>query len=147
MIRIVKLLLPALIPAWNFFDIIAPSPRIQFALLNAEGDEPVEWTEFRQRPARVSLFTMLWRMIWNPLWNESLFVMSCAERILEHPTEHSENEILHRIAADLGREHNFDVAGRFLQFRLLLVQREGEQLQQELVFQSQIKPLSSLVAR
>ena len=27
-----RLLLPALIPSWRFFDVIAPSPRIEYAL-------------------------------------------------------------------------------------------------------------------
>lgn len=26
-----KLLLPALIPSWNFFDVIAPAPRVEYA--------------------------------------------------------------------------------------------------------------------
>ena len=30
-----KLLLPALIPSWSFFDVIAPSPRIEYALLRS----------------------------------------------------------------------------------------------------------------
>ena len=35
MLQTVKLLLPALIPSWRFFSTIAPSPRIEFALLDA----------------------------------------------------------------------------------------------------------------
>lgn len=142
MIQVLKLLLPALIPSWNFFDVIAPSPRIQFALLNSEDEEPPQWREFRPRPARVSFMQMLAHMVWNPVWNESLFMISCAERLMEQPTQHSEDEILKRIVAELNRDNESAVAGTLLQFRLLVVRREGEQLQQELVFESSIKPLS-----
>ncbi len=40
-------------------------------------------------------------MFWNPEGNESLFLVSCAERIMENYTPHSENEILKRIARDI----------------------------------------------
>lgn len=142
MIRVLKLLLPALIPSWRFFDVIAPSPRIQYALLNAKDEEPSEWREFRPRPERVSFLQMLMRMLWNPLWNESLFMVSCAERLLEQPTLHSEDEILKRIEAQLKGDKAHDVNGVHLQFRLLVVRREGSQILQEPVFQSRILEIS-----
>ena len=36
MFNVLKLLIPALLPSWNFFDYITPSPRIQFTLLKHE---------------------------------------------------------------------------------------------------------------
>ena len=93
MVRILQLLLPALIPSWNFFDVIVPSPRIQFSILNPENELQAEWQEFRPRPADLSIWQMLGRMLSNPVWNESLFLMSCAERLMEYPTRHSEDEI------------------------------------------------------
>ena len=36
--QIIRLLLPALIPSWRFFDVVAPSPRIEFVLLETAGD-------------------------------------------------------------------------------------------------------------
>lgn len=148
--RVLKLLLPALIPSWNFFDVIAPSPRIEFALLSSEDKEPSEWHEFRPHPARVSFMRMLGRMLWNPVWNESLFMVSCAERLIEQPTRpspHGEDEILKRIAAELKGDETHVVTGLYLQFRLRVVRREGVQLQQELVFLSRIRPLSGLVGQ
>ena len=100
MLQTLKLLLPALIPSWRFFDTIAPSPRIEFALLKTARDASGRWQEFRPRPARLPISTMLKRMFWNPRWNESLFLVSCAERLMESPTEHSSQEILARIEAD-----------------------------------------------
>ena len=97
-----KLLAPALVPSWNFFDVIAPAPRVEYALLASPGDTSGTWRVFRPRPVRVSLPEMLQRLVWNPRWNQNLYVMSCAERLAEDRTpEHSEAELFRRIAADL----------------------------------------------
>ena len=149
-----KLLLPALLPSWNFFDVIAPSPRIEFTLLHSENEPPLQWQEFRPRPTQLTFSQMLARMLWNPRWNETLFIVSCAERIMEsaaqnNPDSHSENEILNRIINDivchkLFTENNKTQATTttHLQFRLLVIQREGIELTQDVVFQSRIAPLS-----
>lgn len=140
--NLLKLLIPALVPSWNFFDIIAPSPRVQFTLLEAEHDTPHEWHEFRPRPAHLSFLQMLGRMIWNAKWNELMFVLSCAERIMEQPTQHSEDEIMKRIMSDLeGDSSNTQLmAATHLQFRLLVVERHGKELQQEVTFYSRVQP-------
>ena len=101
-----KLLLPALIPSWNFFDLIAPSPRIQFSLFNDENKSTKNWQEFRPRPKHLSFSQMILRMLWNPRWNESLYLVSCAERIIENYTKHSEIEILTRIKNNLNTKNN-----------------------------------------
>lgn len=144
MLNVLKLLLPALIPSWRFFDVIGPSPRIQYVILNAKHDEPSEWREFRPLPVRVSFMQMLGRMLWNRRRNESLFMVSCAERLLQHATPHSENEILKRIKAELTVAGVCPVTEGFLQFRLLEVRRVGRQLEQDLVFTSCIKPIAGL---
>ena len=136
MLKTLKLLFPALIPSWNFFDVIAPSPRIQYALFNDENDNQIEWQEFSPRPGKVSFSVMLRRMLWNPVWNEYLFMVSCAERLLEQPTPHSESEILKRIVNYI-RSNSSSSDKTYLQFRLLLVSREGDGLKQELMYESQ----------
>ncbi len=143
MIKILQLLLPTLFPSWRFFDVIAPSPRIQFALLDSSNDSPDDWHEFRPRPAQLSFIQMLKRMFWNQHWNESLFMVSCSERLLENPTQHSEDEILNRIAVDLmvHRKNTAPITATHLQFRLLLIQRQVSQIEQEIVFYSRIEPL------
>ena len=147
-INSIKLLFPALIPSWNFFDVIAPSPRIQFSLLKSEKESNQKWHEFRPRPLRLSFMQMLKRMLWNPRWNEYLFLVSCAERIMadsnQQVIQHSENEILKRIENDLlGTEAISNISGEMhLQFRLIFVQRQGTVLQEEITFVSRIQPLS-----
>ncbi|MFT4253889.1 MAG: hypothetical protein QM608_15565 [Caulobacter sp.] len=120
MLQPLKLLLPALIPSWNFFDVIAPSPRIEYALLASPEAEP-DWREFRPRPARMSPAVMLRRLFWNPQGNEALFLVSCAERLVDQPTAHSEDEIFRRIAADFG-----PAQGGWLRFRLVFLAWTGE---------------------
>jgi hypothetical protein len=131
MLKPLRLLLPALIPSWNFFDVIAPSPRVEYALTSAKDDAPDDWREFRPRPERVSPAAMLGRLVWNPRWNQTLFVVSCAERLVENPTDHSQDEIFRRIAVDLPSD-----AAPWLSFRLVFVSRAGEAIEREVLFQS-----------
>ena len=145
MLQTLKLLLPALLPSWNFFDIIAASPRVQYAMLTTEHAQPVDWQEFRPRPMNLTAWQMLGRMLWNPRWNESLFVMSCAERLLDEPTRHSENEILKRIAADLYRQNRAAASTGYLQFRFVTIEREGMELQYSLVYESRVVSLAELI--
>lgn len=141
------LLLPALIPSWNFFDVIAPSPRIEYALAPSAKPPAEGWTAFRPRPQRTPLSVMLARLLWNPRWNQSLFLVSCAERLINAPTDHSQDEILARIAADLRREGAGRADAGWLSFRLIFVSREGETIQSEVLFQSAPRALAQIAAR
>lgn len=135
-----KLLLPALVPSWNFFDVIAPAPRVEYALLASPGDTTGTWREFRPRPQRVSVATMLTRLVWNPRWNQTLFVMSCAERLAEDRTpEHSEAELFKRIAVETAP----DPDRPWLCFRLVFVSRDAE----EVLFQPAPRRLMDIAVR
>lgn len=131
MLGTLRLLLPALMPAWNFFDVIADSPRVEFARVAGDGEgweAGAVWREFRPRPERVSPGEMLRRMAWNARWNEALFVVSCAERLLDRPTAHSEDEIFRRIAADIADGEAAGDAGddAWLAFRIVLVSEDAD---------------------
>jgi len=132
--KTLSLVLPVLIPSWRFFKAIEPSPRVQWALLaDGEGTDAV-WHEFRPRPQAVTLWAMVARLFWNPLWNDTLFVVSCAERIAEQPTAHSIAEIEHRILHEI---HGMQpTAVGYVQFRLVFVHRDADDLAQEVVFRS-----------
>ncbi len=135
------LLLPALIPSWNFFDVIAPSPRIEYALAPSSAIPQDGWVEFRPRPQRLSTLVVLRRLLWNPRWNETLFLVSCAERLINAPTDHSQNEIFSRLAA--GLRHAPDA---WLSFRLVFVSREDLAIQREVLFQSAPRRLADIAA-
>ncbi|CUH75704.1 hypothetical protein TRM7557_00519 [Tritonibacter multivorans] len=144
MLRLISLLLPALIPSWRFFKTVAPSPRVEYRLLHR--GEAGDWQEDRPRPAHLSFFTMLRRMLWNPAWNEQLFMVSCAERLVEadspHSSAHSEDEINRRIARLLPMADDTE-----LQFRLVFWYRDGAQLVKEVEFESTPVPVNSLRVR
>ena len=108
-----RYLLPALVPSWRFFDYIAPSPRIEFAVAAAVDDPAMRWREFRPRPAHLPVAAMLRRLLWNPLWNESLFMVSCAEKLLDEPSTRRETELLTRIAAAIARGETGEQSYRF----------------------------------
>ena len=147
MLNPLRLLLPALIPSWNFFDVIAPSPRVEYALTASAADAPDalgEWQAFRPRPEHVSVAAMLSRLVWNPRLNETLFVVSCAERLINAPTDHSQDEIFTRLAAELTRHGATD---DWLSFRLVFVSREDEAIQREVLFQSAPRRLADIAAR
>jgi len=59
MLSILKLMLPVIIPSWNFFDIIVPSPRIQYALLNNKDSKNCTWIEFRPRPDKLPVTSIV----------------------------------------------------------------------------------------
>jgi hypothetical protein len=132
MLSLAKLLLPALTPSWRFFDSVGPSPRIEYALLKAREDEAADWRELRPRPATSSGRDMLRRLFWNPDGNESLFLTSCAERLLETPTDHSRSEIEARIVSDLSQGTDY------MQFRIVLVRRRDTGLVREVAYVSRV---------
>jgi hypothetical protein len=142
MMRALQLLLPALLPSWGFFDYIQPSPRIQYQLLDAQQQPVTAWQEFRPRAQHLSLTTMLCHLLSNARWNETLFTMSCAERIAQHYNSHSENQILECIARDWRHgELPAPSSACQLQFRLAFVQRQQQQLADDIRFTSRIAAL------
>lgn len=142
MLSLINLLLPALMPSWRFFKAVDPSPRVEWALLADAHSTASDWQEFRPRPQHLSLLQMARRMLWNPRRNEALFLVSCAERLTLAPSEHSRQEILHRIEAALPSP----AAGeqkRYLQFRLVFIDREEDgSLVKAVTYQSDPHPIS-----
>lgn len=130
LLRSLRLVLPALLPSWDFFEAVGPSPRIRFRLIRPEGTS--DWCEHRPRPATVSVGTMLRRLFWNRAWNETLFLVSCAERMVTAPSSHSIAEIARRVAADLPAEH----PATCLQIRLVFIFRDGDRLCESVDYES-----------
>lgn len=130
MLRALSLLVPALIPSWRFFDRIAPSPRIEFAVLQHAQETASHWQVFCPKPATLSALHMLARLFYNPQGNAWLFLMSCAERVIDDPSDPAGHAISRRIAA----AH----CAPYLQFRLLCISRYGDELQKEVVYLSPV---------
>jgi len=142
MLQILKLLLPALIPSWNFFDVIAASPRIEYAQPPSLDETDVEWRAFQPRPDRVSFTAMLASLVWNARWNEALYVVSCAERLLAEPTAHSEDEVFRRIAAHLA--DSLQARSGWLSFRIVMISERDGRITRDVAFVSDPRSLQTL---
>ncbi len=81
---------------------------------------------------------MLKRLFCNPRWNESLFLVSCAERLTNDPAGTQHPGILHRIRIECARNGANLTATPCLQFRLLFIHRHGGTLQKEVTFISPV---------
>ena len=133
--KTIALILPVVIPSWRFFSSVKPSPRVQFTLLKVQEGTPKDWQEFRPRPKVVTPFQMVCRLLWNPDWNEALFLVSCAERMLGNPTQHSIDEIRRRILFEVDKMP-IERTEKWMQFRLVFVHRSGCGLSEQVVFLS-----------
>jgi hypothetical protein len=120
-----RLLLPAMVPSWRFFNAVGDSPRIDHAVTTAPDAPDPTWVEVRDRVARLSLAAMARRMVWNPDWNEGLFLVSLAERLVTsddpHTVAHSERELLMRVARRVPAPSD-----AWLRVRVRLVGRDEE---------------------
>lgn len=119
MLRILALILPVLIPSWRFFRAVDPSPRVQWLA------EDGAWHELRPRPRRVGPGTMLRRLLWNPWWNDTLFVVSCAERLEQGPDPIALREIARRVPGGGDR-----------QFRIIFLHDDGASVTEEVILVS-----------
>ena len=137
--RTIELLLPALIPSWRFFKSVEASPRIEYRLL--QGSTHSEWASSFERPVSLTPLQFALRLLWNADWNDHLFMVSCAERLTDHPTQHSIDELNTRISR---RIKDADLSG-LLQFRLLFLSRDGHQLLIVIAYESQPVALADIV--
>ena len=137
MVRLFFLLLPGLIPSWEFFKAIEPSPRVQWRLFAAPPEDGEGWNEFRPRPQHLSVPTILRRLFWNPRWNDSLYLVSLAERLMLNPTQHSVDEIYDRLNFYVTAPDAVGTEPLNLQFRLIFVRREAEQITESVTYMSE----------
>lgn len=120
-----RLLLPAIVPSWRFFDAVRASPRVEYRL--QDGASEGAWREFRPRMQVLTLRDMARRMVWNATANETLYLVSLSERLTGLTSDaatiaHAERELLRRIARDLLRSH---APADRLQVRLRFVTRDS----------------------
>ena len=135
-LKLLKLLLPALFPSWRFFDVIGPSPRVEFCLLDTPEDDAAVWRECRPRPARLGLQDRLKGFFWNARWNETLYLTNCAERFIQGQEEHANREIRRRLRSDLLHDVASEAVPAFFRFRLVFVSRDEGSLRRDVAFVS-----------
>jgi len=139
--RTFKLILPAWVPSWRFFDEIAPSPRIEYALLENKDMTATTWHKLRPHCEHVSPIEMFRRLFWNPDFNDRLFATSCAERLMagSETCDHSHQEIMKRIRHDLKETGHNSITHPYCQFRLVFIYRAGEEINKVIAHQSEIE--------
>ena len=134
-----QLLLPALIPSWRFFDRIGPAPRIEFALCETADDTRLRWQEVRPRPDHLAAGSLFARLFWNPRWNEFLYLVSCAERLLDAPSPGRVTALWTRVAhvvrSDRTAAHSITHASH-LRVRIVTVMREHDRVVRHVPFVS-----------
>lgn len=128
LLKTVSLLLPVLFPSWRFFKTVGPSPRVEYRLI-VQGKAGA-WQESHPIPERVSLGQMARRMVWNPERNTQLYMVSLSERVVSGVVDHSVDELNRMIAERLVGQ-----AGD-LQFRLMFLVPEGDQIVGEVLYES-----------
>lgn len=133
-----QLVLPVIIPSWRFFDSIAPSPRIEFALFDGTENLMQDWQEFWPRPEYVSIVRMLRRMIWNPCWNESLYTVACAERLIKLQDGDTQRHSAEQIAQRIRRHLPDDKKLESFKFRLIFMYRDGNKVEKHQLYMSDL---------
>jgi len=123
-----QLLLPALVPSWRFFDRIGPAPCVEFAITDGEDDHPA-WQEVRPTPDRLPPADTIVRLFWNPRRNESLYLVSCAERLLDDPSAVRAAELVRSVADALRLDGVIGARPgmRWLRVRIVQVTREQDE--------------------
>ena len=152
--RVLRMVIPVLVPSWRFFDSIGPSPRLeyQWQAPDAPEDPAQAWTPWVLTPARVGVGTMFARLLFNAARNETLYLLACCERLVDDASHHAEQEIAARLAAHLGEERLAAHLGEerlaahlknerlaapgLVRFRIVEVYPEAGQLQRQVAFVS-----------
>ncbi|QTN34710.1 hypothetical protein [Cognatishimia activa] len=104
---------------------VGPSPRVEYR------EKGGVWRESHPKPAHLSVGRMAARMFGNHQRNTQLYTVALAERLVAAPSDHSRDELMrlvseaHRVPAQL-------------QFRLVFVMREGEELISEAIYKSEL---------
>lgn len=133
-----SLLLPALIPSWRFFKAVQPSPRVEWAVSLSSSTSIETWQEFRPRPTHLSALQMAQRMFWNAEWNENLYLVSLSERLMGTGSEHSLTELTTLVRCDVLERAPPFPSDAYLQFRLVFVDRDGDDLHRHITYQSDL---------
>lgn len=143
--RLLSSLLPAVIPSWRFFDRIGPAPTVEWSV----GDGG--WQPVCPSPPRVPAAALLARLFWNPARNEALFLVSCAERLLDDPSASRADLLWTRVADRVRPTLSSEAAvaapalpsagGRTLRVRIVEVTRQGDALLREVRYVSEPRPL------
>ena len=138
--KTVFLLLPAVIPSWRFFDEIAPSPRLEYAVFDDMDKETYNWRELQLNDDKISIIDLIKRLFYNSARNHSLYIMSLSERIAGEDCAHAKKEVLRIVKLKLQQLYGSPEA-RFFRYRLVFKLRVGSKIERHVYFMSGAKML------
>lgn len=130
--NVIQLLAPVFIPSWRFFDEVGSSPRIEIGFGEIQDEPPTVWMEFRSISKDISIKDYIIRMIWNPVRNQDLFLMTCAQKVLEEQKQCYIDQIKRIISASKAVQSQCRHEDRFLYFRLVYLFSDDEDLSKEI---------------
>ncbi len=71
--------------------------------------------------------------------------MTCAERLMEMPTAHSDNVIFECIENEIIRVDSRLNLPKFLQFRLMVISREADVIERRMAYVSEVRQIAGQV--
>ncbi len=95
-----------------------------------------QWQPFRPRPARLRVAQLLLRLVWNPAWNETLYVMRCAERVLEGDADFPLLELERRMRGELCVAAEMPATAWMFEMQILAASGEGPRVIYQAVYRS-----------
>ncbi|WP_148087098.1 hypothetical protein [Pacificibacter maritimus] len=104
-----------------------------------------DWQEFRPRATQLTSSAVIKRLLWNPHWNETLFLVTCAERLISAPSQHSIDEINTRLLRQLTATPRPPAPSQYLYFRLAFWERQGIELTKTIEYVSEGTPIGGAV--
>jgi hypothetical protein len=138
-LKLLHLFLSAIFSPWQFFKESVLSPCIEFALIEPNDLNSISWQPYGIRPESLSFFDFFRSIFFNPIANEILYTLDCAERLILDFSEDDESEIFQRIKNDIQRKGINTSDGSKLQFRIVLINKDGNQ---ETVFISKLEKIN-----
>lgn len=126
-------------PSWQFFNEVAPSPRIEFAVLDTKDQEISQWQDLVSRKQEYKISDFFKSIFFNPEWNQKLYLINCAEKIVISQSKHAVKEIFKAILEKLKLEGD-----KFVCFRLVFISKKSEGFREDILYQSSTKQVQEL---
>ena len=76
------------------------------------------------------------RLVWNPAWNETLYVMRCAERVLEGDAGFPLVELARRLREELSVAVDVQATAVMFEMQILAASRVGHRVTYQVVYRS-----------
>lgn len=146
LLRLARLCLPIVVLSWRFFDEIAPAPRIDVGWSDGPDADVTHWQPLRPTPGALPWPVRVAHLFANARRNETLYLVSCADKVCYGDSAHAVAEIRARVRAACARGE-LAPAGTWLRYRICTVERDGDALVEHEAFRDHAFPVAGIDAR